>query len=491
MPGLAVSGVDYNYDGTAPIYPIGWEYYGPTRDPQRRMLGNNSLMLGRTGAVLCVVWPDWSGGHRSSASSTTHRRPGNLSAQFQMANPNADMFYLGGQLIPLGVALGEPAAPLTIVDNSHQDGVFGFTSSSYTTTNSPATVGISRAVSSYGTVQVSYQTVTNGTAVPGTDYQSAAGVVTFNPSQTNSSFPVTILNNSYIASVEKTVTLQLFNLQDLSSGNATLGLTNALLRIINPNYQGYLNFTTNLYAGNLSSGAINVIVSRTVGSKGSLTVQYATTNGTAISGVDYVGVTNTLSWNNGDVTPRAITIPLIANNLIGSTKQFAINLFNPTLNGASAPSLFGAVTNATLLIINDNSYGTFQFSAPCVSGQRKRRVRHGHRHPRRLRPRLGERQFCHRQWHGLRGHELCADQRRARVCPGPDRPKFHRPDSRRWRDEQPAAFRLLFQRRVVQSQRGGVFGFAGECVGQHRGCRNLQSAGGFAGRGVQSDRRHE
>ena len=77
------------------------------------------------------------------------------------------MFYLGGQLIPLGVALGEPAAPLTIVDNSHQDGVFGFTSSSYTATNSPAVMGISRASSSFGTVQVSYQTTTNGTAVSG------------------------------------------------------------------------------------------------------------------------------------------------------------------------------------------------------------------------------------------------------------------------------------------------------------------------------------
>ena len=26
LPGLAQSGVDYSYNGTAPTYPIGWEY---------------------------------------------------------------------------------------------------------------------------------------------------------------------------------------------------------------------------------------------------------------------------------------------------------------------------------------------------------------------------------------------------------------------------------------------------------------------------------
>ena len=363
QPSLAVNGVDYSYGGTAPIYPICWEYSGPSRIHGDGMVGGNSLMteglgqftesFGLTGPAAVIV---------SLINDTSSQ--GNLSAQFQMANPNADMFYLGGQLIPVGVALGEPAAPFTIVDNSHQDGVFGFTAPSYTATSSPATIGIGRAVSSYGSVQLSYQTTTGGTAVPGVDYQSAAGVVTFNPGQTSAAFPVTILNNSYISSVEKTVGLQLNSLQDLSYGNASLGLTNAVLRIINPNYQGYVGFVTNFQSANLSAGVMAVTVSRTVGSLGSLTVQYATTNGTAVSGVDFVGSTNTLSWNSGDVTPRVILIPLINNNQIGPDKQFGAGLFNPTTNGVSAPALFGAFTNTGLLIVNDNSYGTFQFSAP-------------------------------------------------------------------------------------------------------------------------------
>ena len=52
------------------------------------------------------------------------------------------------------------------------------------------------------------------------------------------------------------------------NGIANLGLTNAVLRIINPNFQGYLNLSTNAYAANLSAGSVIVTVTRTVGSKG-------------------------------------------------------------------------------------------------------------------------------------------------------------------------------------------------------------------------------
>ncbi len=155
----------------------------------------------------------------------------------------------------------------------------------------------------------------------------------------------------------------MYNVQDLSSGNASLGLTNASLRIINPNFPGYLNFSTNSYYANMSAGMISFAVTRTVGSKGTLAVQYATTDGTAVNGVDYKGTTNTLTWNNGDVSARTVVIPLITNSVVGTNKQFGVYVFNPTLNGASSPIALGSLTNAVLTIINDNSYGTFHFSS--------------------------------------------------------------------------------------------------------------------------------
>jgi len=363
LPGLAQNGLDYAYNGAAPFYPIEWEYSGPTRLHSDGLYGANGLMTdnydrfekyGFTGPAAVNV---------SIINDTSSS--GNLSAQFVMANPGADMFYLGGQLIPMGVALGESVAPLTVVDNLHQDGVFGFASPSYVATNAIVSVVLTRTNGTFGTVQMNYQTTTNGsTAVLNADYRATNGVVTFTPGQTSNAFPVTILNNSYISSLEKTVNVQLYNVQDLSSGNASLGLTNAVVRIINPNYQGYLNLSTNAYYAKLSAGAIKFTVTRTVGGQGTLTLQYGTANGTALNGVDYLGATNSLTWNSGDVSPRTVAIPLINNNLVGPNKQFAVNIFNAALNGTNLPSLLGSITNAVMAIVNDNSYGTFQFSSP-------------------------------------------------------------------------------------------------------------------------------
>ncbi len=300
---------------------------------------------------------------------------GNVNAQFQMANPSQqDLFYLGGQDIPLGIALGISQAPLTLVDNTHQDGVFSFASPSYVETNSPLPIGISRTNGTFGSVQLSYQTTTNGsTAVANADYRPTNGVLTFASSQTSGAFPLTVLNNGSVSAQEKDVNLQLYNIQDLSGGSAQLGLTNAIVRIVNPNFPGYLSFTTNQYFAPLLSGMINFTVSRTVGSQGTLTVQYGTYDFPpfpfstlhATNGINYTGSTNTLTWNNGDVSPRTVSIPVLNTTSVGTgNKEFYVSLRNPTLNGVSMSSLTNSAFPATLEILNQNNYGTFQFSSP-------------------------------------------------------------------------------------------------------------------------------
>jgi uncharacterized delta-60 repeat protein len=364
VPGLAKSGSDYSYSGVPPLYPIGWEYDGPTRMHSDGQFGADGEMQDVYGELFKYGVNGPASVNIGILNDTAVS--GNLTAQFQMANPSqADEFYLGGQDIPLGVALGISQTPLTVLDNTQPAGTFGFASPNYVATNSLVPVLISRTNGSFGTVTLLYKTVTNGsTAVPNVDYipTNAAVPLAFPQNQLNNSFSVIVLNNSSTTPQEKVVNMQLFGLQGPST--AQFGLTNAVLRIINPNFAGYLTFSTNAYYGNLSSGRINLTVNRTVGSKGTLTLQYGTVNGTARNTVDYVGVTNTLTWTNGDVASRMVSIPLINNNLVGPNKLFAANLFNATLNGVPTPSLLGSISNAVCVIINDNSYGTFQFSSP-------------------------------------------------------------------------------------------------------------------------------
>src|SRR5208282_876907 len=107
------------------------------------------------------------------------------------------------------------------------------------------------------------------------------------------------------------------------------------------------------------------VVNRVAGSLGSVSVQYATTDGpSATNGVDYTGSTDKLSWNSGDVSQKIISVPLIQTGTIGPNRQFRVSLFNPMFGVSNWPSLMGSISNASLTIINDNSAGTLQFSAP-------------------------------------------------------------------------------------------------------------------------------
>ncbi|HZF01516.1 MAG TPA: Calx-beta domain-containing protein [Methylomirabilota bacterium] len=367
--GTAQSGSDYIYSAAAPFYGIHWNYMGPpeSRDHSDGLFGPNDILEDIYGypwkdvpetllsAVTVSLLPD------TSVS-------GNLGANFHLANPaGADQFYLGGQNIPLGGALGLAAAPLTIIDDNKQAGTFGFASTSFIATNSSQRITLLRSNGIAGQVTIKAST-SDGTAVVNTDYTRVSNQqLTFGPSVIiNTNLVVTISQNSliYTNTTEKYLNLNLSSLNPPVGYTASYGISNAQLRIINPNWHGYVTLSATNYTGKISSGSISFTVNRISGSKGTATVQYATTNGTAFSGVDYIGATNTLSWDSGDVSPRTVTIPLIQTFAVGAGKYFNVRLSNSTLNGSPTNLFFQMITNATLTISNDNSYGVLQLSAP-------------------------------------------------------------------------------------------------------------------------------
>ena len=371
QPGLARSGVDYVYNANEPLWWVAWENTSlVTRMHAHGFFGTNGILEDIYGrffwnnyysdltATLVTVYPD-----------QTVR--GNLNAQFQLANPaGADQFYLGGVDIPLGVALGNSSASFTLIDDNNQSGQFSFAGPIFIATNasSPAAISVVRSNGTYGTVTMDWSTGTNGTAVSGSDYTPRRNVpISFSDGDLSYVFNVAVMNSGFIYTnmVEKTVNLVL---SDLQGGNATFGLSNAVLRLINPGYKGYLSFSAGNYTANESSGYMTVVVNRTSGSQGNLSVQYVTADGTgpnsAFSNADYTLTTGTLRWTGGDVSPRIVTIPLINTLAVSPNKHFTISLLNPTNNGAADPTLMGLITTATNTIIDDNSYGTVQFSAP-------------------------------------------------------------------------------------------------------------------------------
>lgn len=347
-PGVALSGKDFIYGVIRPLYRWTW----PGNPPPFLMESDGSAGINPNIASLTIP------------PSTVVQ--GNRTIGLELALPTgADVFFLGGENIPLGSALATSESTFTIVDNNRLAGALGFTASSFAVNEGAgaAVITVTRTNGSAGQVTVAFETTTatNGfppslnPAVPGTDYTATNGTLTFPSGVTNKSFAVGIKDNSLVQP-DRTVNLLLYS----PGGGATLGLSNSVLTIVDNDYApGHLNFSAATYVTNKHAGAATITVTRTGGSVGLVTVQAITTNGgNAIVGVDYVGVTTNLTWNTGDSAPKTFTVPIITNGLPGLDKTVVLQLVN-----YSDRRTAGSVnTNAVLTIVNDDFYGDLSFN---------------------------------------------------------------------------------------------------------------------------------
>lgn len=79
-----------------------------------------------------------------------------------------------------------------------------------------------------------------------------------------------------------------------------------------------------------TSGSATLTVTRTRNSSGALSVNYATTSGTATSGSDFTATSGTLTWSDGDTASKTITVPITADALAETSETFTVTLSNAT-----------------------------------------------------------------------------------------------------------------------------------------------------------------
>ena len=121
------------------------------------------------------------------------------------------------------------------------------------------------------------------------------------------------------------------NAENINFGNGIPGI----LEFSNPIFSVNEDGTTNM----------DVMVTRTGGSVGTVDVTVLPTNGTANAGTDYDPTPITVSFINGDTTPKPIRIPIINDSRIEPDETINLFLVNPT-NGAA----LGTQNTATLTI---------------------------------------------------------------------------------------------------------------------------------------------
>jgi len=291
---------------------------------------------------------------------------GNLNAGISLTGPNGSTFMLGGEVIPLGAALGYyDSSPLTIIDSNIKPGVFGFASPGYLVNQgSTVTITVTRASGSDNTVQINY-TATNGTAVSPANFTAVSGVLTFGPGVTSQSFKVKTASGSSTNS-DRTVNLQLYG----ATGGAITTQSNAVLTIVNTTFaSGHIAFTATNFTANETAGTAAVTLNRLGGSIGTLDVTVIAAGGTAANGVNFVAATNVLQWNNNDISVKTINIPVFHDGIFTSNLTVNLTLTNGLLNTVANGPVLGlsSITNATLTISNVDFPGTVQFGSGVYS----------------------------------------------------------------------------------------------------------------------------
>jgi hypothetical protein len=130
---------------------------------------------------------------------------------------------------------------------------------------------------------------------------------------------------------------------------------------------GVIALSSATYAKNENGGTITITARRTGGDDGAVGVTYATSNGTAIHGVNYTGVTNTLSWADGVTGDKTFTVTLLDDGVFGPDLTFTVTLSSPTGGAALASP---ATATVSVLNVNpppDPDPGIIQFAVSAQS----------------------------------------------------------------------------------------------------------------------------
>ncbi len=208
----------------------------------------------------------------------------------------------------------DPPPAISIGDVAQAEGNAGTTSAVFTLTlSNPSSM----------TVGASFATA-NGTATAGSDYAAATGTVSFAPGQTTQTLAVSIVGDDVFEADET------FAVNLSAPTNATIGDGQGIGTITNDDplpvasiadatvVEGDEGNVFALFAVSLANATSQVVA-----------VDYATADGSAVAGSDYVAVSGTLTIPAG-ATTATIPIPVKGDLLLETDEVFLVNLTGAT-----------------------------------------------------------------------------------------------------------------------------------------------------------------
>jgi hypothetical protein len=198
---------------------------------------------------------------------------------------------------------------------------------------------------------VHYTTV-DGTAAAGRDFQATAGTLTFQAGEDVKTVAVPLIANT-VNQPDRSFSLRLSDPVD-----GTIETGEATVTIADDDPAGTLRLGPDLVVRE-ADGTATVRVFRDGGTASGVTVRFATADGTALAGSDYLPVGGTLTFD-ADVVEQSITIPIRRDFLIEPVEAFTLVLSDPgggAQLGSSTVATITIMDSDALVVVNTNDGG--------------------------------------------------------------------------------------------------------------------------------------
>ena len=184
-----------------------------------------------------------------------------------------------------------------------------------------------------------------GSATPNDDYTDVSGVLTWSADEKNNkTISIDIANNLDINEVTEKFFVRLFN----PTNGATLSSPSYFtVNIEGKKVPGTIGFELDAIDVNENNDTLSLRVFRIGGTDGALSVDFTTSNGSALANEDFAQTNGTLSWAAGNNDSQTITISITDDSTLEDDESFNVQL---TANGTTNLS-----TNAMVTVtIKDN-----------------------------------------------------------------------------------------------------------------------------------------
>ena len=254
-----------------------------------------------------------------------------------------------------GATLTAPTNAIVTILNTNVGFAFLNATNYVMETNAYVPIFVQRIGGTNGSAQVNYST-TAGTALPGVNYNTISGTLTFVAGESLKAISLPLL---YYPRVTGNLALTM-HLTSPSTGASLASPSNSV--VVVQDADAGISFTNAVasFFKNVGTAVIPVVCTNPAveptSTNSLMRVNYATANGTALAGVDYQATSGVLYFTNGLGT-NLINVPIINNSLVLGNHTFSVSLFNPT-----APGQLVAPSNQVVTIVDNNS--GFSFSSP-------------------------------------------------------------------------------------------------------------------------------